>query len=320
MFDKNEKKAPEESDIDTDKKTSVNTSKIGTSVNPKKYLFNDYSKFVFSNEDKNISYYESDSNNSYREKKYRSLNKILRGRNNHFNSISKKNTQPQQDYVEENFNCTFLNTEENNDNKKNKDSRIILNNYLVQSCNKVPKRTINQQQSEYDVEKSDNFNVISNRSKKYEFKNHKKGGKIIEIVQKKEANEFFYQNKRSKPLFSPIPLNKKVEKDKALTSKKPTLKKRRFFRTQTSEKKDEEKKEMNRTLSKRKRNELEDYNIEKLIEIGDNNSNKYKNILSFGRKISSIKNKNSNNNGNNRTFDTIVNKQSKKKKIRRRRE
>ena len=42
-------------------------------MNPKKYLFNDYSKFVFSNEDKNISYYESDSNNSYREKKYRSL-------------------------------------------------------------------------------------------------------------------------------------------------------------------------------------------------------------------------------------------------------
>ena len=229
-------------------------------------------------------------------------------------ATEKKNTQPQPDYVEENFNCTFLNTGENNDNQKNKDSRMILNNYLTQSCNKVPKRTIIQQQSEYDVEKSDNFNVISNRSRKSEFKNHKKGGKIIKIVQKKEANEFFYQNKRSKPLLSPCPLNKKEEKSKALTSKKPTLKSRRFYRTQKNEKNNEEKKE-NRTLSKRKRNELEDYNIEKLIEIGDNNSNKYKNILSFGRKINSIKNKNSNNNENNLTFDTIVNKPSIKKKL-----
>jgi hypothetical protein len=324
MLNKKEKKATEDSDIETEKKTSVNTSKISTCINPKKYLYNDYRpKLVFTNEDKNLSYYESDSNNSYGEKKFQSLNKILRNRNNNF--IFRKNTQPQQNYIKENFSCNFLNNEENNENNENKKSKDCINqrmilNYLMQSCDKVPKRTIKQQQSEYDVEKSDNFNVISNKNKKFEFKNHKKGGKIIQILQKEEADGFFYPSKRSKPCFSPSPINNNQEKDKALSSKKPVLNAKRFFRSHISKKNVEEKKEKNKSLSKRKMNQLEDYNIEKLIEIGDNNSNKYKNILSFGRKINSIKSKNNNsnnnnNNGNNRTFDTIENKQNIKKKL-----
>ena len=39
-----------------------------------------------------------------------------------------------------------------------------------------------------------------------------------------------------------------------------------------------------KSTSKIKKNQLEDFNIDKLIEIGDNFSNKWKKILSFGKK------------------------------------
>ncbi len=328
MSDKNEKKEPDDSDVEIEKKSSVNTSKISTSVNPKKYLFKEYHpKILFSNEDKNISYYESDSNNSYGEKKYRSLNKILRNRNNNLNLIFRKNTLPQTNYVQENFTYNFINTEENSDNQKSNDSfhhKIFLNNYLIQSCYEVPRRTIKPQQTEYDVEKSDNFNVISTMSKTNDLKSHKKGGgKIIRVLQKEDTDGFFYPSKRAQPRLSPLPINNSEEKDRLLSYKAPTLKIQRLFGTHTEVVNDDEKKESNKTLSKRKRIQLEDYNIEKLIEIGENSSNKYKNLLSFGRKINSIKNKNQNNNSNNnnnnknlnnKTFDIILNKLSIKKR------
>ena len=47
-----------------------------------------------------------------------------------------------------------------------------------------------------------------------------------------------------------------------------------------------------KSTSKIKKNQLEDFNIDKLIEIGDNFANKWKNILSFGKKIKNMKNKN----------------------------
>jgi hypothetical protein len=49
-----------------------------------------------------------------------------------------------------------------------------------------------------------------------------------------------------------------------------------------------------RSTSKFKANQLNDFNIEKLIEIGDNKGNKWKSILSFGKKIQDIRNNNKN--------------------------
>ena len=46
-----------------------------------------------------------------------------------------------------------------------------------------------------------------------------------------------------------------------------------------------------KSTSKSRVNQLHDFNIEKLIEIGDNKSNKFGNILSFGKKIKSLKNR-----------------------------
>ena len=46
-----------------------------------------------------------------------------------------------------------------------------------------------------------------------------------------------------------------------------------------------------KSTSKRTVNQLKDFNIDKLIEIGDNQDNKLKHILSFGNKIKDIRNK-----------------------------
>ena len=53
------------------------------------------------------------------------------------------------------------------------------------------------------------------------------------------------------------------------------------------------KKNQNKSTSKSKINQLQDFNIDKLIEIGDNTeNNKYKNILSFGKRLKRIKEQN----------------------------
>ena len=49
-----------------------------------------------------------------------------------------------------------------------------------------------------------------------------------------------------------------------------------------------------KSTSKFKANQLNDFNIEKLIEIGDKKGNKWKSILSFGKKIQDIRNNNKN--------------------------
>ena len=70
----------------------------------------------------------------------------------------------------------------------------------------------------------------------------------------------------------------------------PTLKYQSFFGSYIRPKNVKNSSQV-KSNSKRKINQLEDFNIDKLIEIGDNCSDKWKNILSFGKKIKSIKNK-----------------------------
>ena len=70
----------------------------------------------------------------------------------------------------------------------------------------------------------------------------------------------------------------------------PTLKFQSFYGSFTRQKNT---RNLNQSKSTCKRtvNQLKDFNIDKLIEIGDNQDNKLKNILSFGNKIKDIRNK-----------------------------
>ena len=301
MFDKYEIRTyPEyvqfdDSDTESDLKKTTASSKKMTYINPKRISLNQ-TECIFTN-DNNISFYQSDSKSSYKERKYKSLNRNLKNRNDEFDLFKKKtNLIFQPYYVEEQFSYNYTNTEDNNENNTNNNTpltqRILLDNYLRKSSHQVPKRTIKAYQNQFDVEKSDNFNVLSYKQPEYESDIPTKEGKskIIQIFKKEEAGELFFPSKRVQSPQSPSSSNNSGKKTKLFSYQTPTLKFQSFFGSYPRAK--NPKITRAKSTSKRKANQFEDFNIDKLIEIGDNKSKNLKHILSFGKKINKIKNKN----------------------------
>ena len=306
MYDKYETKTYpeyfqlEDSDTETEKIKSTLKTKKATHTNEKKFFQPD---FFFTKEKKNISFYQSDSRgSSYKERKYKSLNKKLSDTNYDSDVIYMKSSYVPANFIEEQFSYNYINTEENNENinKSNitsSNKRICLDSISHNNNYQVPQRTIKTYQNQFDVEKSDNFNVLSYRPEDYEsdcMKTDSKS-KIIQFFKKEDAGELFYPSKRAKSPLSPLSsINSTEKKENLLSYQTPTLKFQSFFGSYT---KPTHFKNNNQTksTSKIKKNQLEDFNIDKLIEIGDNFSNKWNNILSFGKKIKNIKNKHKNN-------------------------
>ena len=182
--------------------------------------------------------------------------------------------------------------------------RVDLNKYfnIKQAELHLPSRTLKKYKAQYlDVEKSDNFKVLSYRPEDYEtdINKPKKNSKIIQVFKKQEASELFFPSKRARSPPSPPTsaknstkkLEKKIDNNKFQSFyQAPTLKFQSFFGSFMQPKKT---KNLNqaKSTSKSRVNQLHDFNIEKLIEIGDNKSNKFGNILSFGKKIKSLKNR-----------------------------
>ena len=207
----------------------------------------------------------------------------------------KKNIIPSLNYVEQKFSCTYINgntekknknTNENNINSLNK--RISLNKHLNQNNNQVPNRTIKFIQSQFDVEKSNDFKVSSYKPEDYDYisKNIEGKSKIIQIFKKQNKRKLFNPIKRAK---SPS-YNISSSKQK-LGYQAPTLQFQSFFASFT---RPIHTKNNSHTQSESilRKNQLQDFNIDKLIEIGDSyEKNNMKNIMSFGKKIASIKNK-----------------------------
>jgi hypothetical protein len=307
MYDKYEIKTyPEyfqmdDSDTDTEKVKSTLKMKKATYVNPKRFSDEVFQpECIFTKEKNNISFYQSDSNESFKNKKYKSLSRENNNKNYDSDFINRKVSRSPDNFVEEQFSYNYTTTEENNNNKKDNNiplnQRICLNNYFHQKSNQVPKRTIKSYQNQFDVEKSDNFNVLSYRPEDYESDNIKTDSKskIIQIFKKQEGVELFYPSKRAQSPPSPQePNNTLDKKEKLLSYQTPTLKFQSFFGSYTRPKHIKNSSQ-GKSTSKIKKNQLEDFNIDKLIEIGDN-SKKWKNILSFGKKINNIKKKNKNN-------------------------
>ena len=293
----------DDSDTETERIKSTVSSKKATYINPKRISLEEFQpECIFINEDKNISFYQSDSKSSYKERKYKSLNQKLNNRNNEFNHIKRKDSSIQPNLTEEQFSYNYTTTEENNENfNKNSNpltQRILLDNFLRKSSHQVPKRTIKTYQSQFDVEKSDNFNVLSYKPEEYEsdFAKNEGKSKIIQIFKKEEAGELFFPSKRAQSPPSPLSSNNpSAQKEKLFSYQTPTLKFQSFFGSYTRQK-DPKSNNQAKSTSKRIINQLEDFNIDKLIEIGDNHSDNLKHILSFGKKINKIKNKNKNKN------------------------
>ena len=287
----------DDSDTETEKIKSTLKMKKTTYVNPKKFSEEVFQpECIFTKEKSNISFYQSDSNESFKNKKYKSLSKENNNRNYDSDFINRKASRSPDNFVEEQFSYNYTTTEANNNNKKDNsvlsNQRICLNNYFHQKSNQIPKRTIKSYQSQFDVEKSDNFNVLSYKPEDYESDNMKtdSNSRIIQIFKKQEGVELFYPSKRAQSPPSPLAQNEK--KEKLLSYQTPTLKFQSFFGSYTRPKYIKNSSQAKST-SKIKKNQLEDFNIDKLIEIGDN-SKKWKNLLSFGKKINNIKKNNKN--------------------------
>ena len=288
---------PEDSETDKEVLKSTLKCKKATFINPKKYsdaIFQ--SDCVFTKENKNISFYESDTNNNYKVKKKKTLNKKSYNANYDSDAICRKKSLQQKNCVQEQFSYNYTNTDGNNKNNNNTpaNQRVCLDTFIRQKSNQVPKRTIKTYQNQFDVEKSDNFNVLSYRPEDNDSNYIKTDSrsKKKQIFKKEDGVELFYPNKHQQALSPPSSNNTTSTKKEHLRSyQTPTLKYQSFFGSYTMKK--PKNNNQAKSTSKRKINQLEDFNIDKLIEIGDN-FGKMKNILSFGKKINNIKNKNKN--------------------------
>ena len=293
----------ENSDIELKSTLKAKKTTLANSKNFSDNAF--YPECIFTDEDKNILFYESDSKSSYKERKNHSLNKKSLYRSYDCEIPNRKNSS-KTNYVTEQFSYNYMNNEENI--KKENNKRINKNNTFIngripsdtflnhRNNNQFPKRTIKTYQNKFDVEKSDNFNVLSYKKEDYDsdyIKTDTKS-KFRKILKKEEVKDIFYPNKRAQtPLSLPLYNNSSYTKKQLLSHQTPTFKFQSYFESYTNPKQERNKSQVKST-SKIK-NHLEDFNIDKLIEIGDNFPNKWKSILSFGKKINNLKNKNKKN-------------------------
>ena len=254
-------------------------------------------EYIFTKEKNNISFSKSKKSNKER-KIFKILNKNLKNINYDSDPLNTKISFCPSNYVEEKqFSYYYTNTEEKNEKNNNSpvNQRDYLEQFLHQKSNQLPQRTIKVYQNQFDVEKSDNFNVLSYKPEDYESNYFKtdSNSKIIKIFKKEDESNLFFPSKRAiSPQILPFINKTSKKKDQLLSYQTPSLKFQSFFGSFTRPK--HIKNNQSKSTSKIKKNQLENFNIDKLIEIGDSCNNKLKSILSFGRKINNIKNKNKN--------------------------
>ena len=305
MFDKYEIKTYpeyyEQENTETDSENEIRNMpfKKTTYINEKIYPNENMDKCIFTKENDNIGFYQSDANNKIKEKK--SKNKkiqryIVPSITTYYDSdiIHHKNTSPSM-LNKKKYTHKLQKMEES---KENSIKRINLNKYFNLNEPKIQKRSVKTYKNQLDVEKSDNFKVLSYKQEDYisDYPKQEKKNKIIQLFKKQEASELFLPSKRAiSPPSPPISNTGSGKKEKEKTRDKslsyyqtPTLKFQSFFGSFMRPKLKKHNK--TKSTSKNKINQLKDFNIDKLIEIGDNTENKFKNILSFGKNLMNIKN------------------------------
>ena len=138
------------------------------------------------------------------------------------------------------------------------------------------KRTIKSYKKQFNIQKGDNFNVLSYKEYDSDINLNlsKKRPKMIQMYKKQEVDDIFYPSKRthSPPLSPP---NEEI-KNKYQTH---TLKYQSFFGSFNGTKNSR----VTKSTSKLKINQLNDFNIDKLIEIGDKYANFKKAVLPLGK-------------------------------------
>jgi hypothetical protein len=238
-------------------------------------------KCIFTKQNNNISFYQSNSKNSRRTStNNKDLSPLPDGKKpitQKINSLSQS-----QNFGEEKFSYNYTSLKRENSNKINKkvskENNQRINIDEINTKYQKPQRTIKSYKKQFNVEKSDNFNMLSYRPMEYDsdinLNLNKERPKIIPIYKKQEVDEIFYPSKRT---HSPqAPADNEEIKDKYQTH---TLKYQSFFGSFNGSKNSR----VAKSNSKINANQLNDFNIDKLIEIGDKYVKFGKPVLPLGK-------------------------------------
>ena len=275
-------------------------------------------KCIFTKQNNNISFYQSSSKNSFKNSKNKdkkstaNITPIMKTKKNIYtiNTTQEKteenaiqnfsynysgildNTKKRKNRtIKNNINNININITPNNntfnfnnnnseyiDNNNSKPKRLNLKEHLSQRNTK--KRITKSCKKQYNVQKRDDFNVLSYRQPEEDSDINALGiipnkkNKIIKIYKKQEVDEIFLPSKRT---HSPTITNKKTEEVEKYQTH--TLKYQNFFGSFNCN----NSKKIKKSTSKRKINQLNDFNIDKLIEIGDKYVNMQKPVLPLGK-------------------------------------
>ena len=275
-------------------------------------------KCIFTKQNNNISFYQSSSKNSFKNSKNKdkkstaNITPIMKTKKNIYtiNTTKEKteenaiqnfsynysgildNTKKRKNRtIKNNINNININITPNNntfnfnnnnseyiDKNNSKPKRLNLKEHLTQRNTK--KRITKSCKKQYNVQKRDDFNVLSYRQPEEDSDINALGiipnkkNKIIKIYKKQEIDEIFLPSKRT---HSPTITNKRTEEVEKYQTH--TLKYQNFFGSFNCN----NPKKIKKSISKRKINQLNDFNIDKLIEIGDKYVNMQKPIFPLGK-------------------------------------
>ena len=221
-------------------------------------------------------------------------NVLTKSNNNIYNNYSTKNLMPllcitnsdnkntinpclvpRDAFWEEKFSCNYtaLKSKDEENNPNSNMERVNLDQF-VNSKYKKPQRTIKSYKKKFNIQKSDTIDKLSYKQIEYDSDINLSIKRPKIIYKKKEIDESLFPNKKNYLTESEI---KQDEiKDKYQTN---TLKSQSFFGSIKASKR------VSKSTSKMKINQLNDFNIDKLIEIGDKYVNLKKPILPLGEKM-----------------------------------
>ena len=252
-------------------------------------------KFIFTKQNNNISFYQSSFKNSKNAEKNtfnKNITPILKTRKNVYkiktaeiiqnnNEIIINKQRNKKRRIKNNINNINININPNTnsfdynvccDNEK---KRINLNEQIIPKRNKRKKITKSCKRY-FNIQKKDDFNVLSYKQPEYDTDistTLANRNKIIQIYKKQGVDKIFLPSKRT---HSPniIGNKRKIEKYQI-----HTLKYQSFFGSFNTSKP----RKIIKSVSKRTINQLHDFNIDKLIEIGDKYAVMHKAILPLGK-------------------------------------
>ena len=265
------------SDLAIDKKKISTNNNINNNTDIEKdnnLKVTNQPKISFTKENNNVVFYQS-SRDSYKnvknKKNFTPSGNKKKISNNNVQQLSISN--PQQ-FEEENFsyNYTSINKDANNRNSNkiikinnNTNTQRINLNEKINQRNKKQRTLINPHKKQIDVNKSDNFKVMSYRPIEYDsdinYNLNNNRPKLVQIYKKQGVDEISFPSKRT---FSP--LQKRYQSN--------TLKYQSFFGSFNGTK--------NSKSTTKIKNQLNDFNIDKLIEIGEKYINLCKPVLPLG--------------------------------------